>query len=59
MAERKSVYLKLDPDVVREVDVYAAQNDLYRNEAIERLLTEAVRSQGRGERREEPQGVTA
>lgn len=40
--EKKSVYVKLDPDVVREVDVYAARNDLYRNEAMERLLRQAV-----------------
>lgn len=55
MKPRKSVYVKLNPDVVREVDVYAARHDLYRNEAMERLLTQAVESHGRDATRQETQ----
>jgi hypothetical protein len=51
---RKNVFVKLHRDVVREVDIYAARHDLYRNEAMERLLRLAVSQGGGSERGEAP-----
>lgn len=46
-AAKKLVMLKLDPEVVKKVDLYAAERDIYRNRAVEELLVKAV-SQGGG-----------
>ena len=39
---KRLVHLRLDPSVLRRVDIYAAQNDMYRNEAVEDLLSKAL-----------------
>ena len=36
--ERRAVLIKLDPDLVTWLDVFAARRDLYRSEAIGMLL---------------------
>lgn len=36
--ERRAVLVKLDRDLVTWLDVFAARRDMYRSEAIERLL---------------------
>lgn len=39
------LHMKLDRETVRVVDMYAAQHDLYRNEAAARLIRQGVESQ--------------
>ena len=41
-SKRETVHLKLDREVVRAVDLLAVLWDSYRNEAVERLLKEAL-----------------
>lgn len=39
------LHMKLDRETIRVVDMYAAQHDLYRNEAAARLIRQGVESQ--------------
>jgi len=49
--QKRLVTLKLDPEVVKKVDLYAAERDLYRNRAVEELIEKAVAQGGDAEGR--------
>lgn len=38
MDDKKPIHLRLDSKVVKEVDHYAVDRDIFRNEAMEELL---------------------
>jgi hypothetical protein len=51
--DKRGLFLRLDKGVVKQVDLYAAEHDLYRNAAVERLILIALAASTPAEARRE------